>query len=50
MKIFKIYKKNYFIKILNIPLNVRVVYEKKTNNTFLITIIYEVLRLVSFGL
>jgi hypothetical protein len=49
-KIFKIYKKNYFVKILNIPLSVRVIYENKANNTLLITAIYEVLRSVSSGL
>jgi hypothetical protein len=49
-EIFKIYKKDYLVKILNIPLSVRVVYEKKANNTPLTTTIYEALRLVSFSL
>jgi hypothetical protein len=42
-KTFKIFKKNYFIKILNIPFNLRVVYEKSANNTHLIIIIYKIL-------
>jgi hypothetical protein len=38
------------MKILNIPLSVRVVCEKETNNTPLTTAIYEISRLVSSGL
>jgi hypothetical protein len=49
-KALKIYKKDYLVEILNIPLSVRVVCEKKANNTPLTTTIYEVLRLVSSGL
>jgi hypothetical protein len=49
-EIFKIYKKDYLVKILNIPLSVRVVCEKEANNTLLTTAIYEALRLVSSGL
>jgi hypothetical protein len=46
-KTLKIYKKDYLIKILNIPLSVRVACEKEANNTLLTTAIYEVLRLIS---
>jgi hypothetical protein len=46
----KIYKKDYFVKILNIPFSVRVACEKEANNTLLTTAIYEALRLVSPGL
>ena len=46
----KIYKKDYLMEILNIPLSVRVVCEKKANNTPLTTAIYETLRSVSPGL
>ena len=49
-KVFKIYKKDYLVKILNIPLSVRVACEKEANNTLLTTTIYEALRLVSSGL
>jgi hypothetical protein len=37
----KIYKKDYFIKIPDVPLSVRVVYEKKADNTHLATAICE---------
>jgi hypothetical protein len=47
---FKIYKKDYLIKIPGILLSVYVVYEKRADNTYLVTTIYEVLRIVSFNL
>jgi hypothetical protein len=46
----KIYKKNYLIKVSSIPLSVRVVCEKKADNTYLITAICEASRIVSSGL
>jgi hypothetical protein len=46
----KIYKKDYLIKVSNISLSVRVVYEKRADNTHLITAICEALRTVFFGL
>jgi hypothetical protein len=49
-EILKIYKKDYLVKILNIPLSVRVACEKEANNTPLITAIYEALWSVSSGL
>jgi hypothetical protein len=45
-KEFKIYKKNYLIKISSILFNVHVVYKKEANNTRLITVIYEISRIV----
>jgi hypothetical protein len=49
-KEFKIYKKDYFIKILNILLSIRVACEKRADNTYLITVIYEASRIVSLNL
>jgi hypothetical protein len=49
-KKLKIYKKDYLIKILDILLSVHVVYEKRANNTYLVTTIYEVSRIVSSNL
>jgi hypothetical protein len=46
----KIYKKNYLIKIPGISLSVRVVCEKKADNTYLITAICEASRIVFSGL
>jgi hypothetical protein len=43
----KIYKKDYFIKISGVLFSVYVVYEKGVNNTYLITTICEVLRIIS---
>jgi hypothetical protein len=42
----KIYKKNYFIKISDIPFSVRVVYEKRADNIHLVTAICEASRTV----
>jgi hypothetical protein len=42
----KIYKKDYLIKVFNIPLSVRVVCEKKADNTYLVTAICEASRTV----
>jgi hypothetical protein len=47
LKEFKIYKKDYFIKIPSILLNVYVACEKEADNTYLITAICEVSRTVS---
>jgi hypothetical protein len=47
---FKIYKKDYLIKVSNIPLSVRVACEKKADNTHLTTAICEASRTVSPGL
>jgi hypothetical protein len=44
---FKIYKKDYLIEILSILLSVHVVCEKGADNTYLITAICEVSRIVS---
>jgi hypothetical protein len=49
-KEFKIYKKDYLIKIPDISLSVRVVCEKKADNTYLATAICEASRTVSFSL
>jgi hypothetical protein len=49
-KKFKIYKKDYFIKVSNILLSVYVVYEKEANNTYLIIIICETSRIVFYNL
>jgi hypothetical protein len=46
----KIYKKNYLIKIPDVPLSVRVACEKGADNTHLITAICEASRTVSSGL
>jgi hypothetical protein len=46
----KIYKKDYFIKILNVPLSVCVACEKEADNTHLVTAICEASRTVSSGL
>jgi hypothetical protein len=46
----KIYKKDYLIKVLDIIFSVYVVYKKRANNTYLITAIYEVLRIILFSL
>jgi hypothetical protein len=46
----KIYKKDYLIKIFNILFSVYVVYKKGANNTYLVTAIYEVSRIISFNL
>jgi hypothetical protein len=46
----KIYKKDYLIKIPNVPLSVRVVYEKRADNTHLVTAICEASRTVFSGL
>jgi hypothetical protein len=46
----KIYKKNYLIKVSDISLSVRVVYEKRADNIYLTTAICEALRTVSSGL
>jgi hypothetical protein len=46
----KIYKKDYLIEVPSILLNVYVVYEKRADNTHLITAIYEASRIVSPGL
>jgi hypothetical protein len=46
----KIYKKDYFIKVSNIPLSVHVVCEKKADNIYLITAICEASRTVFFSL
>jgi uncharacterized protein YeeX (DUF496 family) len=42
----KIYKKDYLIKIPDILFSVRVVYEKRADNTYLITAICEASRIV----
>jgi hypothetical protein len=47
---FKIYKKDYLIKIFNILLSVRVACEKRVDNIYLITAICEASRIVFFGL
>jgi predicted nucleotidyltransferase len=49
-KELKIYKKNYLIEILSILFSVHVVYEKRANNTYLVTAICEALRIVFFSL
>jgi hypothetical protein len=49
-KEFKIYKKVYLIEVSDILLSVHVACEKKANNTYLVTAIYEVSRIVSSGL
>jgi hypothetical protein len=46
----KIYKKDYLIEIPSIPFSVRVVCEKKADNTYLITAICEASRIVFSGL
>jgi hypothetical protein len=46
----KIYKKDYLIKVPDVLLSVRVVYEKKANNTYLVTAICEASRTVFPGL
>jgi hypothetical protein len=46
----KIYKKDYLIKVSSIPLSVRVVCEKRADNTYLATAICEASRIVSFSL
>jgi hypothetical protein len=46
----KIYKKDYLIKIPGVSLSVRVVCEKKADNTHLVTAIYEASRTVFFSL
>jgi hypothetical protein len=46
----KIYKKDYLIEVSGVPLSVRVVYEKKADNTHLITAIYEASRTVFLSL
>jgi hypothetical protein len=46
----KIYKKDYLIEVPDIPLSVRVVCEKRADNTHLITAICEASRIVSFSL
>jgi hypothetical protein len=49
-KELKIYKKNYFIKVPDVPLSVRVACEKGADNTHLTTAICEASRTVSSGL
>jgi hypothetical protein len=46
----KIYKKDYLIKVPNIPLSVRVACEKEADNTYLTTAICEASRTVFSGL
>jgi hypothetical protein len=46
----KIYKKDYLIEIPGVPFSVRVVYEKRADNTYLVTAICEASRTVSSGL
>jgi hypothetical protein len=46
----KIYKKDYLIEIPDVPLSVRVVCEKKADNTHLATAICEASRIVFFNL
>jgi hypothetical protein len=46
----KIYKKDYLIKVPDIPLSMRVVCEKKADNTHLVTAICEASRIVFLGL
>jgi predicted nucleotidyltransferase len=43
----KIYKKDYFIEVPSILFSVHVICEKEADNTYLITAIYEVSRIVS---
>jgi hypothetical protein len=49
-KKLKIYKKDYLIKIPDVPLSVRVACEKKADNIHLTTAICEASRTVSSGL
>jgi hypothetical protein len=49
-KELKIYKKDYLIKVPSIPLSVYIIYEKGADNTYLITVIYEVSRIISLNL
>jgi len=46
----KIYKKDYLIEIPSILFSVHVVCEKRADNTYLITAIYEASRIVFFSL
>jgi predicted permease len=43
----KIYKKDYLIEVLSVPLSVRVTCKKGMNNTHLVTVIYEASRTIS---
>jgi hypothetical protein len=46
----KIYKKDYLIEVPDVPLSVRVVCEKRADNTHLVTAICEASRTVSSSL
>jgi hypothetical protein len=46
----KIFKKNYLVKMLEVPLNVRVIEKKRANNSQLIITIYAALKIIALGL
>jgi hypothetical protein len=46
----KIFKKDYLVKMPEIPLSVRVIEKKRTDNSQLTVAIYVVLKIIALGL
>jgi hypothetical protein len=46
----KIFRKDYLVEVLSVPLSVEVNYEKGVDNSCLVTLIYDTSRIMALGL